>query len=246
MFILFFQVHPHSKHVGIYGQWLTTWSPTNSTTTTTTTTTCSQENALFLEDDIIVSKAFYKWLKTMHKLYADRTDFSGFSSQSNDKVIKMGGRDVTKHLAVPNHHPIYLYRILGTWGFSPVRRVWAEFLTWYDLVKDDPSFHPYVDGILPTGWYRGFEATAKRKGRREDTMWSMWFIYYTHVKGLYCLYKNGPGGLSVNQELPGLHFSTLKKVSTEGLVQNWSPIRAFVADPVRIRYDGSIVDNGQT
>ena len=173
----------------------------------------------------------------MHKLYSNRTDISGFSLQSADKVKNMYGKK-SFPLLVPRHHPLYLYRIFGSWGFSPDRRVWAEFLTWYDRVKGNPSFHPYVPGILPTLWYKNFLAA-----KREKTMWSMWFIYYTHMKGLYCLYKNGPGSLSVNQELPGLHFSKLKKVSTKGLLQDWSPIQAFVANPLRIRYDGTIVED---
>jgi hypothetical protein len=27
--------------------------------------------------------------------------------------------------------PLFLYRLVGTWGFAPVPAVWARFLSWY-------------------------------------------------------------------------------------------------------------------
>ena len=40
-----------------------------------------------------------------------------------------------------------------------------------------PYFRPYVPDALPTKWYRQFERSGT-----EDSMWSMWFIYYMHVE----------------------------------------------------------------
>ena len=221
-------VHPHPVHVGIYGQWLSTWLPNNRTP--------AEENAVFVEDDIIVSKSFYIWLKTMHTMYAGRNDVSGFALQG--KILVMSGWLSGSLLSVPKHHTVFMYRIFGTWGFSPNRRVWTGFLDWYNQQKTNTSFQPYIPNILPTAWYKSLKAS-----KRGDSMWSIWFLYYTYIKKLYCVYPNFKDGvLVVNKELPGLHYSTDRKISTNGLLQNLrNKSRKYPRDPIRIEYDGSVV-----
>ena len=220
-------VHSHPAHVGLYGQWLSTWSPTNWT--------CPEENAFFAEDDIVVSKAYYKWLKNMHLFYSNRTDISGFSLQ---KQITMAGPKTYRTISLPEKHSVFLYRIYGTWGFSPNKNVWQKFLAWYNEIKHDRYFQPYVPGILPTGWYKDHQ-----KKNKADEMWEIWFIYFNHIKDLYCLYPNHKDlDLVINKELPGLHYSKNKKISTKSLMKNLT-IHGYERSPMIIDYDGSVLSN---
>ena len=215
-------VHNHSQHVGIYGQWLDTWHPER---------TGSSEVPLFLEDDMIVSPYFYEWLKSMHKAYSSRKDVSGFSLQS--KIIIMGGPKAQQMLSIPKKHLIYMYKVFGSWGFSPLPHVWRQFHTWYHTVKTDSTFKPYVPGILPTYWYKSFE-----KKNRQDTMWSMWFLYYTHSKNLFCIFPNFKDHLSINREVAGLHYGNDRHVRETGLITFPKKPFEFPTEPIKINYDG--------
>ena len=66
-----YRVHNHTRHVGIYGQWMATWKPAPN----------SKEIALILEDDVTVSPQIYRWLKNVHKKYDYRADIAGYSLQ---------------------------------------------------------------------------------------------------------------------------------------------------------------------
>ena len=220
-------VHCHPAHVGLYGQWLSTWSPTNRT--------CPEENAFFAEDDIVVSKAYYKWLKNMHLFYSNQSDISGFSLQ---KQYIMAGPKIYHTVLLPEKHFVFMYRIFGTWGFSPNRNVWQTFLAWYQEKKNDHYFQPYVPGTLPTGWYKDHQRLNK-----EDEMWSIWFIYFTYINNLYCLYPNHKDfDLVVNTKLTGLHNSKDKNVSTKSLMKNLT-IHGYERSPLKIDYDGSVLSD---
>ena len=225
-----FTVHAHAVHVGIFGQWLSTWYPSNRPGV--------EENVVYIEDDIVVSQAFYKWLKTMHSLYSSRDDVSGFALQG--KIYVMSGSKAQTPLSVPKAHPVFMYRVFGRWGFSPTRRVWKDFLDWYDHAKKNNTFQPYVPNIRPTSWFQNLQ----RQGRG-DSMWSIWFLYYTYIKQMYCIFPNIKDGvLVVNKELPGLHYSANVKIPTYGLLRTSQLNRSYTYpdEPIKIHYDGSVVN----
>ena len=188
-----FVVHPHPTHVGLYGQWLTTWTPTNAT--------CPEEDAIFIEDDIVVSKVYYQWLKSLQAAYANRTDISGFSLQ---RQWIFAGKNAMRFISVPEERPAFLYRIHGTWGFSPNRRNWVKFLAWYNQIKNDKFFQPYIpEATVLTGGYKDHQ----RRGKVEN-IWEQWLMYYSFINDLYCVYPNYKNAdLVVNKMLKGLHMS---------------------------------------
>lgn len=93
------QVHKHTKHVGIYGQWIGTWNPAPD----------SNEIAVILEDDLTVSRHFYQWLLNVHRKYDDRTDLAGYALQG--RSMKHGG--AAGNLRGPDKDVCFMYPILG-------------------------------------------------------------------------------------------------------------------------------------
>lgn len=93
------QVCNHTKHVGIYGQWIDTWNPAPD----------SKEIAVILEDDLTVSKHFYLWLINVHRKYDDRTDLAGYALQG--RSMKHGG--AAGNLRGPDKDVCFMYPILG-------------------------------------------------------------------------------------------------------------------------------------
>lgn len=57
------RVHVCPHHVGIYGQWLDTWCPSAN----------SSEQALLLEEDLVISPMSWRWLRAVMQV-----SFEGF------------------------------------------------------------------------------------------------------------------------------------------------------------------------
>ncbi|KAL3884479.1 hypothetical protein ACJMK2_024617 [Sinanodonta woodiana] len=199
-----YYIHNQTRHVGIYGQWMGTWYPNHT----------SSEFAVILEDDLTVSPYFYKWLKLVHMKYDHHSYVNGYSLQGIS--IKHGVKQ-RGYLDVNKAHKVFLYPILGTWGFSPNNRNWRAFSDWYQEKRRDPKFHPFVPGIHPSEWYKTQLATGK-----QDHMWSMWFIYYAWLKHELTVYSNFKGhkGLTINWKEQGLHYSKVKR-SKDPLLVDW-------------------------
>ena len=52
---------------------------------------------------------------------------------------------------INDHHP-FLYKLVGTWGFSPHPRQWRRFIRWFRNI-DSETFDPYVPGLITSDWY---------------------------------------------------------------------------------------------
>lgn len=228
------RVYVHSTHVGIYGQWIQTWRPKSLT---------SKEIVLFLEDDMNVSRFCYRWLKTVHGFYEKSTLFAGATLQS-DIVVSHDGSST--QLKGPKNHTVFMYKCLGTWGFSPKPSVWIGFQNWFRLHGKDSKFCPCVPGILPTAWYKSF-----KKQKREDSMWSVWFIYYAYKEKLFTLYSNLnsynsdlKSCLSINRREKGLHYEGVTKGTHCQLLTSWK--QNYVDFPefvVKLDWNGKYIDN---
>ena len=79
-------IHVHSKHVGVYGQWLDTWQPVLPGSGQG-----DDEIALFVEDDIDLSPYAYRWLKRVREFYTHREDIAMFCLQDIN-AVKMGAK----------------------------------------------------------------------------------------------------------------------------------------------------------
>nr|XP_022312737.1 uncharacterized protein LOC111117800 [Crassostrea virginica] len=219
-----YKIHNHTQHVGIYGQWIGTWNPAPE----------SSEIAVILEDDLTVSKHFYRWLKNVHKKYDGRTDVAGYALQG--RSIKHGG--AAGNLRGPDNDVCFLYPILGTWGFSPHRESWRHFVEWYQTASRDPTFQPLVPGILPTQWWQVFQKQGK-----VDGMWSMWHIYHAWNNKLWTLYPNLPDsrGLTISWREAGLHYKGGNSPA-DPLLQEWEPAyNDLPGTPAKLDVNGKVI-----
>ncbi len=197
-----------NKNVGIYGQWIDTWRPWNK----------SKEIALFLQDDIDISPFAWRWLKAAHAHFDHRKDVSGYSLSEIDIVHSNGNK--FKH---PNKVNVFLFRRFGTFAFSPHPKVWPKFQEWFHwTIKHEPKFKPFVK-----------EDRVFERQKRQQSMWSMWFEYFTHQRLLYTVFPNIGAYLgnanwlnttfAFQRQEKGLHFwSTQTRAnSTRRLLTHW-------------------------
>jgi hypothetical protein len=76
------RVHVWPHHVGIYGQWLDTWCPPANQ---------SDEQALYIEEDLVVAPLAWRWLKTVRQTFGGRKDVAGYTLQS-DSILNAENR----------------------------------------------------------------------------------------------------------------------------------------------------------
>lgn len=227
------RIHVQSAHAGIYGQWIDTWRPTAD----------GREVALILEDDISVSKYIYRWLKAVHGRYDSRSDFAGATLTSDELKSHDGSSNALK---APKTETAFMYKCIGTWGFSPSATVWKDFQDWYHRTKiTDPKFVPAVPGIEPTKWYENFV-----KEGREDTMWEQWFIYHAYKKKLFTVYNNlrafngdSSSCLCINRREVGLHSSSKGPEDYCTLLNRWDDsYAAMPKDIVKLDWNGTTIE----
>ena len=64
-------------------------------------------------------------------------------------------------IEIINDHEPFLYRLVGTWAFSPHPKHWREFLDWFNSL-DNENFDPYVPGLITSDWLHMHNAMGKR------------------------------------------------------------------------------------
>lgn len=195
-------VNVWDRHVGIWGQWLDTWRPSGND---------DNESSVILEDDLEVSPMYYRWLQGAKAAYGKRADIFGYTLQRGTLRANQTGFG-RRGLRVKGSEKCYLYLLLGSWGYAPEAKRWAEFREWYHEKSCEFGYHPYVEGLIPTKWYK--------KQERKRSMWTMWHIKFADMRNLYTVYANLEGSrtLASNWREPGLHFklrTTSKKASPD-------------------------------
>lgn len=224
-----YQIHNHTKHVGLYGQWLQTWHPTED----------SKEIGVILEDDVNVSPFFYRYLKAVHKKYDSYSEINGYALQGIS--IKHAGDP--GRLKAPVGNSIFLYPVLGTWGFSPKVKNWISFLKWFKTASLKEDFKPLVPKILPTRWYMGY----KGKGPNPK-IWSMWHIYYAYKNKELTVYSNSINGkgFTVGRKENGLHYNGPARTYVDPVVSTWNNSYIMFPDqPVILDIHGNMVSDRQ-
>ena len=163
-------IHVHSEPHGLRGQWFKTYSMSVAKNKRKRT----REVVVLFEDDVEVSQLYWKWLKTVHNEYAEKSEIAGFSlcrlNLCSGFCPPMNGGP-----AVGNS--VFLHPIVGTTGFSPTVKHWDAFTQWaLEFEKHEHLIKPYVDGIVQTSWYKSFERSQRCPGRQ--CFWEMLHIYY--------------------------------------------------------------------
>eukprot|EP00802_Teleaulax_amphioxeia_P012128 Tamp_12166.p1 GENE.Tamp_12166~~Tamp_12166.p1 ORF type:complete len:508 (+),score=90.80 Tamp_12166:54-1526(+) len=167
-----YRVVERQENVGLVGQWMGCCGDLNVTS----------RWAIF-EDDLEPSQVWFTWLKRAWEKYGHVPDLAGISLQRQHLVATSG----SSNLKVDNGNAPYLYKLPGSWGFSPRPTVWFQFLKWYERQSAVKAYHPSVPGLVTTSWYHSF----LRQGKHPN-MWTAWYIKYSQDHGLYCLYANLP------------------------------------------------------
>ena len=170
-----YEVKPHLENVGLLGQWLSTWTPARN----------SSEIGVICEDDITLSKYFYRYLKIVHKKYDDHPYINGYALQGSS--IKHHENN-TSLLSGTRGSLVYLYPVLGSWGFSPSNENWIRFQEWYISVCSNQTVDLYIPNSITNKWFGG----SLRKGKSRS-VWTIWHMFYAYINSEFTLYANLPG-----------------------------------------------------
>ena len=65
-------------------------------------------------------------------------------------------------MEIINNHEPFLYKLVGTWAFSPHPKNWRLFLDWFNSIEDVDTFDPYVPGIVTSDWLHMHNSMGKR------------------------------------------------------------------------------------
>ena len=201
---------------GLRNAWFGAWSPQKN------------QHAIILEDDIEVSPQWYKWLKQAWQTYGERNDLAGISLQRQTLV----SQKPQKQMEIVNNHKPFLYRLVGSIGFSPHWKQWRAFLNWIDSV-DTTTVDVKTPGLITSDWLDNLD-------RRH--MWTQYFIWFCKQHDLYTLYVNLPEQktLAAHMREKGEHFSR-----TEGRDFDLATKVSmnFPPDLVKYGWDGNSIQN---
>ncbi|CAI5472951.1 unnamed protein product, partial [Closterium sp. Yama58-4] len=133
-----------SQSAGVQGQWVEAWWPESLA-----------DMALMVEDHVVVSPLYYRYLKRLlARYYFRRADFDphvlGVSLQRQSFVPGLGA-DPLPPLA---HGAPFLYAVTGTWGQAVLPGPWRQFRLWLDERRYNGSRQPLVGGLKTTQWFR--------------------------------------------------------------------------------------------
>lgn len=151
------------ENVGLVGNWLGCWSDVSPED--------FQTAVLILEDDMEVSPLFWRWLKQAWGKYALRSDLAGVSLQHQHTRSSDG----SSSFHVSNGDAPYLYKIPGSWGFSPHPKAWRSFLDW-QKDKANSGYEPNTlqfkgKDVITTKWWKDMKGQGK-----DPRMWTQWYM----------------------------------------------------------------------
>ena len=116
------QVICRSKRGGLQTAWLEAWTDPHP-----------RERALILEDDVELSPFWYVGLVRLWAAYGARSDVAGVSLQHQRTVMVQPS---IGHVKVDfSEKGAFLYRLVGSIGFSPEPTKWRAFLEWAKSVN---------------------------------------------------------------------------------------------------------------
>ncbi len=169
--------------LGLAKSWFRAWKPYSD-----------DDNAIILEDDIVLSPEWYRWLKGAWSKYSGREDLAGISLQRQTLVPLQPHHS---DLKIRSHRP-FLYNLVGSIGFSPNPRHWKQFLHWVELINLD-EFDVSTPGLVTSEWWNILD---KRH------MWTQHFIYFSVILDLRTLYVHLPleETLAAHTRAKGAHF----------------------------------------
>ena len=200
--------------LGLRDAWLNAWNVDEN------------ERAIILEDDIELSVNWYLWLQKAWNAYEYRTDLAGISLQRQTLIPKKN----TKQKVILNNNIPFLYKLVGSIGFSPHPTQWKGFLSWIKS-KNLDTYDANVDGLITSDWYKMLD---------KKSMWTQLFIKYCNLKSLYTLYVTLPGQktLAAHWREKGEHYQGPAHQDFElANTITWE----FPKEPVKYDWDGESI-----
>jgi hypothetical protein len=190
-----------SEPLGLAESWFQAWNPSTD-----------HERAVIFEDDLEVSPIWYQWLKKAHDAYAtNRSDLAAFSLSHQDLVPLKTSQKTNKNF--PANEP-FMFALLGSHGFSPLAKVWKEFLEFVQCTKrrgDNVTIA--TPELITSDWYHSVV--------RKDSMWTQHFIYFTKQRHLYNIYQfTKDKALAAHWQEKGAHFDGSSRGRNYPLMQD--------------------------
>ena len=188
------------------------------------------EKFIILEDDIILSPHWFTWLMAMWKNYGDENNLAGISLQRQTLIPKGLGR--TEEIV--NEHQPFMYRLVGSIGFSPKLSIWKEFIQWVKAL--DNNFDVSTPGLVTSKWWNKLD---------KRNMWTQHFIYFCLQRDLYTLYQNLPNKVTfaAHERAQGAHFK--KTLGLDFLPSRYLPSIQNLKPLKRFDWDGHEVNDRQ-
>mmetsp|Transcript_15547 Transcript_15547/g.29316 ORF Transcript_15547/g.29316 Transcript_15547/m.29316 type:complete len:1043 (+) Transcript_15547:169-3297(+) len=160
------------KNMGLARSWFYAWMPKHD-----------NDYGIILEDDIeMASDVWYKWIKKAWLLYDRDAEMS---------PNHMAGISLCRQTLVPlkphrqevivNDYKPYLYRLVGSIGFSPHPKIWKKFVAWINSIDLDTFDVSTPELVTSDAW--NSRAFDKRH------MWTQHFIYFSKQHNLFTLYQ---------------------------------------------------------
>lgn len=172
-------IHYRSTNAGLQMQWLENWFPSSM-----------NEFAYVVEDDIVVSKYFYRYLKRSLKYWyyskAGRDDrVFGISTQKQAQSVGLNEKGQVRWVEVYNRNKPFLFGSVGSWGTLFFPKHWIMFRLWFDRRKAIKDYSPHMTGIGKSqmntnNWYRV----------AGDKIWTPWFLKFCEQQRWYSIYVN--------------------------------------------------------
>ena len=229
-------VHIQNEHVSVAFQWIYSWRPRHGT----------KEIGVIIEDDIDVSKFFFRFLKSAREFYSDRIDISGICL--NDRhVLIVNGPQTCKQLPRPTERTdiVFLYGLFCTWGFAPDPDHWRGFQDWYQKGSLNKSNKPCLKGIeLHQKWY---DYNSKYH-MLDSFLHEAYFMQYSVNKNLTMVWPNlqtvhswRNTSLSLHRAERGLHFDGKRKFDSQNLNVWREEFVNFPKFPKKFTLNGSLI-----
>lgn len=236
-------LHFRVTNVGLRQQWLESWNLSVPGGLRPELNEC----ALILEDDVVVSPLFWKWLKQAHAQYRYHANIAGFSLQGLELCAGKCKSHVTQDIPDGTN---FLYPLVGSWGFSPRTEHWINFTKWAsNYLPKESREKPYVENTVLTTWYKSFETTGRCPGK--NCMWTQLHHYYTSFSmDKYTLYLKAPQNKALchNHRERGLHFDKGMELSVGNrLIKiDENLTTQFQETPIVLNYNGDVTGSMQT
>ena len=215
------------SNIGLRAAWFDSWVPGER-----------GEHAIIVEDDLELAPGWFSWLRKARLSYRHRSDLAGIALSRQFLMLKKP--ETNKEIL--NDHKPFLYKLVGTWAFSPHPQQWAAFLAWFRSL-DSETFDPYVPGMITSDWLH----IHTKQGRRHMT-WEQWHVYYSQHHGLYTLYLNLPARevLVNNWSEAGVHSKTSPGRPDYNLVEGCPvQLQEFPASLRRFDWDTQEITDNQ-